>query len=350
VLWQSQPKTSRSEIQDLFLAGENELGGLLTNLYSKKNVRVSPFNLPSWVTFLQDSFVLWVLLAALWGYWVPDIAAEGKPWIPEALGAVMLGMGLTLTHQDVLNLRGAGKLLFLGVGLQYFIMPVGAWLIATMLGLPKLWAVGVILVGACPGGTASNVVAYLARGEVALSVGMTTVSTLLSPILTPAWIWMLASTWIAIDPLPLFWMVTKIVLMPVIVGILIRRSWNPNPWFLEGLLPIMSMLIIAWIVGVIVGLNQEQLPMASLVVLAVVAHNALGLSLGYWASRRRGVTSRQRRTVAIEVGMQNSGLAVALAVAHFGPMAAVPGAIFSVWHNVTGPLLASIWRRRCRDS
>ncbi|MEC4674205.1 MAG: bile acid:sodium symporter family protein, partial [Nitrospirota bacterium] len=124
------------------------------------------------------------------------------------------------------------------------------------------------------------------------------------------------------------------------------RAWAPSSWFLEGLLPIMSMLIIAWIVGVIVGLNQEQLHVASMVVLAVVAHNALGLSLGFWASRWRGVTFRQGRTVAIEVGMQNSGLAVALAVAHFGPMAAVPGAIFSVWHNVTGPLLATIWRRQ----
>lgn len=290
--------------------------------------------------------MFWVMLAALWGYWAPESASVGKAWIPEALAAVMLGMGLTLTHQDVFNLRGAGKILLLGVGLQYFIMPIGAWVIATMLGLPKLIAVGVILVGACPGGTASNVVAYLARGDVALSVGMTTVSTVLSPILTPMWVWLLASTWIAIDPLPLFWMVTKIVLLPVITGFFIRRAWSPKWWILEGFLPIASMLIIAWIVGVIVGLNHEQLQVVGLVVFAVILHNALGLSLGFWGSRWSGVAIKQRRTVAIEVGMQNSGLAVALAVAHFGPMAAVPGAIFSVWHNVTGPLLASIWRRK----
>ena len=318
----------------------------LTSLNFLKHWKTSQSGLPPWAAALQDGFVLWVLLGAVWGYFAPDVAAAGKSWIPEALAIVMLGMGLTLTDHDLMNLQGAGKILVLGVGLQYLIMPMGAWVTATALELPKFLAVGVILVGACPGGTASNVVAYLGRGDVALSVGMTTVSTLLSPILTPMWIWVLASTWVSIDPLPLFWMTAKIVLIPVIVGILIRRAWTPNSWFLEGFLPIISMLVIAWIVGVIIGLNHEELQTAGLVVIAVVAHNALGLVLGFWGSRWSGVTISQRRTVAIEVGMQNSGLAVALAVVYFGPMAAVPGAIFSVWHNVTGPLLATVWRRQ----
>ncbi len=306
----------------------------------------STSGLPPWVKYIQDGFVVWVLLGAAWGWFAPDMAASGKTWIPEALAAVMLGMGLTLTHHDVLNLRHSGRMLMVGVALQYLVMPLGAWVIAMALGLPKLLAVGVILVGACPGGTASNVVAFLARGDVALSVGMTTVSTLLSPILTPVWIWVLASTWISIDPLALLWTVTKIVLLPVVLGIVIRRVWSPSAWFFEGVLPIVSMVIIAWIVGVIVGLNHDHLNVAGVVVLAVIAHNALGLGIGYWGSRFKNATSHQRRTVAIEVGMQNSGLAVALAIAHFGPMAAVPGAIFSIWHNVTGPLLASVWRRR----
>lgn len=301
--------------------------------------------IPSWVRLVQDGFVLWVLFGAAWGWLSPDSAALGKAWIPEALATVMLGMGLTLTHHDVLNLRHSGRMLMLGVTLQYLIMPLSAWMIALGLGLPKLVAVGVILVGACPGGTASNVVAYLARGDVALSVGMTTVSTLLSPILTPLWIWVLASTWLSIDPLPLLWTVTKIVLFPVVVGIGLRRFWKPSRWFFEGVLPLVSMIVIAWIVGVIVGLNHDQLNAVGIVLVAVIAHNALGLGLGYWGSAFKTATARQRRTVAIEVGMQNSGLAVALAVAHFGPIAAVPGAIFSIWHNVTGPLLASLWRR-----
>ncbi len=305
-------------------------------------------SIPSWLRLVQDGFLVWVVLGAAWGWFLPELSASGKSWIPEALAAVMLGMGLTLTHRDVLALRHGGRTLLLGVALQYVVMPLGAWAIATALGLPKLLALGVILVGACPGGTASNVVAYLARGDVALSVGMTTVSTLLSPLLTPLWIWLLASAWLAIDPLTLFWTVTKIVLLPVVVGVLLRRVWQPSPWFFEGLLPLVSMVIIAWIVGVIVGLNHGQRHVAGIVVLAVIVHNALGLTLGYWGPRLRKVSLRHCRTVALEVGMQNSGLAVALAVAHFGPVAAVPGAIFSIWHNVTGPLLASIWRRTRR--
>ena len=302
---------------------------------------VPPSGIPSWLRLMQDGFLVWVVLGAAWGWFMPGAAASGKIWIPEALAAVMLGMGLTLTYQDVRTLRHGGRTLLLGVALQYVVMPLGAWGIAMVLGLPKLLALGVILVGACPGGTASNVVAYLARGDVALSVGMTTVSTLLSPLLTPLWIWILASTWLAVDPLPLLWTVTKIVLLPVVLGLVIRRFWQPSPWFFEGMLPLVSMFIIAWIVGVIVGLNHGQLTMAGMVVLAVIVHNTLGLTLGYWGARLRKVSPRHCRTVALEVGMQNSGLAVA----HFGPMAAVPGAIFSIWHNVTGPLLASIWRR-----
>jgi len=304
---------------------------------------------PFWLKLLQDGFLVWVLLGAAWGWFMPGPAASGKIWIPEALAAVMLAMGLTLTHRDVLTLRQGGRMLLLGVALQYVVMPLGAWGIATILGLPKLLALGVILVGACPGGTASNVVAYLARGDVALSVGMTTVSTLLSPLLTPLWIWLLASTWLAIDPLPLLWTVAKIVLLPVAAGMFLRRVWQPSSWFFEGILPLASMFMIAWIVGVIVGLNHDQLHVAGLIVLAVVLHNALGLTLGYWGPRLGNVSPRLCRTVALEVGMQNSGLAVALALAHFGPAAAVPGAVFSIWHNVTGPLLATIWRRARPD-
>ena len=135
--------------------------------------------IPHWVKILQDLFVLWVLVGAAWGWFMPEAAMLGKIWIPEALAAVMLGMGLTLTYQNVLGLRRFGSVLILGVTLQYLIMPLGAWLIAMLLDLPKLLALGLILVGTCPGGTASNVVTYLARGDLALSVGMTILSTLL---------------------------------------------------------------------------------------------------------------------------------------------------------------------------
>ncbi len=305
-----------------------------------------PRALPSWLRFAQDGFLLWVLLGAWWGYEMPQAAAAGKAWIPQALAAIMLGMGLTLTGRDLTNLRTAGRPLILGVVLQYLIMPISAWVLVVSLGLPKLFALGLILVGACPGGTASNVITFLARGDVALSVGMTTLSTLLSPLLTPLLVWLLAATWLAIDPLPLFWTITKIVLIPVVVGVTVRWFWTPGAWLLEGALPIFSMAVIAWIVGVIVALTRDELALAGVLLLAVILHNTAGLVLGYLGSRQAKLPEKRRRSVSIEVGMQNSGLAVALAVGHFEPAVAVPGAVFSVWHNVTGPLLAAIWRRR----
>lgn len=301
---------------------------------------------PSWLRLIQDGFLVWVVLGALWGYVAPETAAPGKAWISQALAAIMLGMGLTLTGEDLNNLRSAGKPLIIGVVLQYFVMPISGWLIAVALGLPKTLALGVILVGACPGGTASNVVAFLARGDVALSVAMTTASTLLSPVMTPLWVWLLGSAWVTIHPVPLFWTVTQIVLVPVILGAFMRRFWTPSPWILEGVLPVFSIAVIAWIVGVIVALEHDRIGSAGVVFIAVIAHNAVGLTCGYLGARQANVSVSRRRTISIEVGMQNSGLAVALAVAHFGAAAAVPGALFSVWHNVTGPLLAAIWRRR----
>jgi BASS family bile acid:Na+ symporter len=305
----------------------------------------TPSPLPAWVRWAQDGFVLWVMLGAAWGYAAPEAAGAGRDWIPEALAVVMLGMGLTLRPEDLRGLRRAGKGVAVGVGLQYLVMPLSALLMAEILGLAPELAVGLVLVGAAPGGTASNVVAYLARGDVALSVAMTTASTLLSPLLTPLWAGVLASAWLPVDPLPLMVTVAEVVLLPVAVGIAVRRFWTPGPWFLQGVLPLVSMGAIAWIVGVITGLNHDRLAVAPTVLVAVVGLNGLGLGLGYWGARRMGLPLAARRTVSLEVGMQNSGLAVALAVAHFGPLAAVPGALFSIWHNLSGPALASVWRR-----
>jgi len=299
------------------------------------------------VKLLQDGFVIWVLLSAWWGYSFPETAAAGKAWIPEMLATVMLGMGLTLKPADLAALKTAGRPVLIGVCLQFLVMPLAAWLLVLAFSLPRELAVGLILVGAAPGGTASNVVTYLAHGDVALSIAMTTASTLLAPLFTPLWIWLLASAWLPIEPLPLFFTVIKIVLAPVLIGVAIRTFWTPGKPILQGVLPLFSMLIIAWIVGVITGLDHVQLATAGASILAVVILlNAAGLCLGYLGAKHAGQDIRRRRTVAIEVGMQNSGLAVALAITHFGALAALPGAIFSIWHNVSGPLLASIWRRQ----
>jgi len=299
-----------------------------------------------WIQWAQDGFILWVLLGAVWGYSFPETAATGREWIPELLALIMLGMGLTLTRQQLLTLKSAGRPVMIGVCLQFLVMPLGAWLLVTLLDLPREIAIGVILVGAAPGGTASNVVTFLARGDVALSIAMTSVSTLLSPVMTPLWVWLLASSWLPVDPLALFYTVAKIVLLPVLLGIVLRIYWRPKEWFMDGLLPLGSMLVIAWIVGVITGLNHDSLGhTAGLTLIAIVTLNALGLSTGFLGGRYAGLSEKQARTVAIEVGMQNSGLAVALAISHFTPQTAIAGALFSIWHNITGPLLASLWRR-----
>lgn len=299
-----------------------------------------------WLSLLQAGFVFWVICAAALGWFFPAQAGSGAGWIREALMLIMLGMGLTLRVEDVRALRHAGRPLLLGVSLQYLVMPLAAWLLTWLLDLPPMIALGVILVGSCPGGTASNVVAWLARGDVALSVAMTTASTLIAPVMTPLWVWLIASSWLAVDGLALFVSVVQVVILPVLVGLLIRRFWQPQAWVLDGLLPMVAMLTIAWIVGVIVGLNVERLTeIAFALVASVILLNLAGLHIGYWLARLTGQAKRVGRTVAIEVGMQNSGLAVVLAMAHFSPEAALAGAAFSVWHNVSGALLAAFWRR-----
>lgn len=293
----------------------------------------------------QDLFFVWVLIGAISGYLFPKITASGSGNISIALGVVMLGMGLTITLEQIKSLRHAGKALILGVFLQFTIMPLLGWFAATVLQLPPMLALGVILVGASPGGTASEVITFLARGDVSLSVALTTASTLISPIMTPAWIWLLSSNWVEIQPLSLIMTTVQFVLLPVLIGIVIRYFWTPSKLLMEGILPLVSMFAIVWIIATVVGLNHERLLIVPIVIIAVIFHNVFGLILGYMGAAITGQPKPICRTISIEVGMQNSGLAVALAIAHFDPVAAIPGAIFSVCHNLTGSLIAAIWRK-----
>jgi BASS family bile acid:Na+ symporter len=295
---------------------------------------------------LQDGFFIWVLLGSLGGYFQPEVASQGRPLIAWMIGAIMLGMGLTLSRQDLARIPRSGRAVGIGVLAQFLVMPLVAWALATGFGLPPELAIGVILVGAAPGGTASNVIAFLAKGDVALSVSMTVVSTLLCVVLTPLWVWLLGSTWIAVDFQQLLVTIAKIVVGPVVMGVALRSVWTPRPWILGGLLPLGSMFIIALVVGIIVANNRAQLQASGPVLAVVVLHCTLGFVLGMAGTRKLVPSQRQRTTIGIEVGMQNSGMAVALALAHFGPLAAVPGAIFSVWQNVFGAAFAAYRRRR----
>lgn len=268
--------------------------------------------------------------------------------ITPMLGVVMFGMGLTLSPSDFRPVLQRPKDILIGEIAQFLIMPSLAWLICKILSLPEELSLGVILVGCCPGGTASNVICYLAKGDVALSVAMTGVSTLLAPILTPALVWLLAGESVEVNIVSMFLSIVQVVILPIVLGLAANHYFKRTTRRIIPLLPMISTLSIAFIIGIIVAHNSSSILACSLIVaIAVILHNVLGLVLGYGLSALTGSEPSRRSAIAIEVGMQNSGLATSLATTHFAmfPMAAVPGAMFSVWHNFSGSIAAQIFRR-----
>ena len=290
--------------------------------------------------------LLVVALAAL-AYAKPAPFAVAGPAIVPLLMVVMLGMGLTLTAADFTAIARAPRLVALGVALHYTVMPAAAWLVIRLLGLDADTAVGVVLVGATSAGTASNVISYLARGNVALSVTMTACSTLLAVVMLPAIAWLLIGQRVAVPAGELMVAVAQVAVGPVLCGMGLRRLLGARVARLEPAFPLVSALAIAVVIAVIVGLNAARLAAAAPAVMAaVVLHNSIGLAAGYGLARLARADEASARTIAIEVGMQNSGLAVALALKLFTPAAALPGALFSVWHNLSGSALAAFWSRR----
>ena len=268
--------------------------------------------------------------------------------ITPMLGVVMFGMGLTLKPSDFKPVLMRPKDIIIGELAQFIVMPLVAWLLCKTLHLPAELALGVILVGCCPGGTASNVICYLAKGDVALSVAMTGVSTLLAPIVTPALVYMLADKEVNVDMLGMFISIVQVVIIPIILGFAVNKYLNRLTEKITPLLPLVSTLAVTAIIGIIVSHNSAKILSCSLIVgVVVILHNVLGLVLGYLAGKLLGLPQNKRTAISIEVGMQNSGLATSLAATHFAmfPLAAVPGAIFSAWHNFSGSIAASIFRR-----
>lgn len=299
--------------------------------------------------FAGRYFALIVLAGAVVAFFVPALAFI-TGYINILLGIVMFGMGLTLSVEDFRRVFSRPKDIAVGVGAQFTVMPLVAFALAVGLNLPPELAVGVILLGCCPGGTASNVITYLAKGDVALSVSLTSVSTVLAPLLTPLLMLLLAGRWLPIDAGALFISIVQVVLVPVILGVLANTLFGGVVRRVRPALPLVSVsFIVIIVVGVVAASAENILTVGPLVLLLVVIHNTFGLALGYLLARISGVGLSQRRAVSIEVGMQNSGLAAALATTYFGGVAALPGAIFSVWHNISGPLLATYWSRRPVD-
>lgn len=239
------------------------------------------------------------------------------------------------------------KEVIIGAVAQYTIMPVVAWVLCKVMNLPADLALGVILVGCCPGGTASNVITYIAGGDVALSVGMTIVSTLAAPVMTPFLVYILAGAWVEVSFWAMVLSVVKVILVPVLLGILLRTLAGDHVDKVSDVMPLISVVAIVMIIGGIVAINAEKILSCGVLVLGVVAiHNFCGMMLGLLAAKIFHVEYTRATAIAIEVGMQNSGLAVSLAAANFAanPLATLPGAIFSVWHNIAGSIFAGIRR------
>lgn len=296
--------------------------------------------------FVQKTFALWVVVFAFIALCFPTAFVWMKAYIPWVLGIIMLGMGMTMTVDDFKGVLQSPKAVFVGVVAQFLIMPSLAYVLCQVFQLPAEIAVGVLLVGCCPGGTASNVIAYMAKANTALSVACTSVSTFLAPILTPAIFYILASQWIPIDAGSMFIDILKVVIFPIILGVLLRSLFKQKTEQYIQVMPLISVIAIVVIVAAIIAASKESILQSGLLILGVVIlHNGLGFLLGYWASRLFNLSYPDCKAVAIEVGMQNSGLGVTLAAIHFAasPVTAVPSAIFSLWHNISGPALATYW-------
>ncbi len=285
--------------------------------------------------------------AGIVAYFAPDVFSPYAWAIVPLLVVIMFAMGLTLTVDDFHRVFRQPAAVGLGVLMQYTIMPVAAFVVGYALSLEPELLAGIVLLGGCPGGTASNVICYLARANVALSVTLTLTSTLVAVVATPLLTWALLNRHVPVDIVGMLGSMVQIVLIPVMLGVAINHALGKRLDAIKPALPALAIAAILIAIAIIVALNQPQLASAALlVVAAVVLHNLLGFIGGYFIPRWLGFDQLTCRTLSIEVGMQNSGLSVALALKHFAPAAALPGAIFSIWHNIAGAVLAGFWASR----
>lgn len=290
-----------------------------------------------------------VLVAAVCSFLFPSVTGHVKTsWVTPLLGCVMFGMGLTLDFKEFAVVFQHPRNVINGFFAQFIIMPALAFLLIKIFNLPPELAIGVILVGCCPGGTSSNVITYLCKGDVALSVGMTGVSTLFAPLITPLLVKLLAGSYIPVDFWGMFLSIIEVIIVPIALGLIVKKFLPSVTKAVTPYLPAFSTIVITLIVMAVVSANAASLHTCGLtVILVVVLHNVLGYAIGYLVGHALHLHSRQCTALSIEVGMQNSGLACSLASTHFAAMAmaTVPGAVFSVWHNISGAIIARIYSK-----
>lgn len=296
---------------------------------------------------LNKYFSVLVILAAAIGFFKPKAFLWVVPNVSLLLGIIMFGMGMTLKKEDFKEVFTRPKDVLIGVVAHYFIMPCLAYLLCLLFNLPKELAVGAILVGCCPSGTASNVMCYIAKGDLALSVCVGAVSTVLAPIFMPFLILLLAGKWVSIPVIKLLIEIAKIVILPILLGVIANSVFGEKAKKATKALPLVSTISIVLIVGGVVGANSKKLlATAAIAIGVVILHNLFGFLFGYLAGKTLGMNEAKSRAIALEVGMQNSALGVTLAMSFFSPAAAIPAAIFSVWHNISGSTLATFWSNR----
>lgn len=287
-----------------------------------------------------------VLVIAATALFAPNTLSWIKTsWVNTLLCIVMFGMGLTVKASDFKIVFSRPKDVIIGCLAQFTIMPLLAWLLTIVFKLDVELAIGVVLVGTCPGGTSSNVMTYLAKGDVALSVGMTSVSTVLAPILTPALTYLIVGQRVDVNVASMFLSVVKIVIIPIALGMIVQKILGEKVEKATKVLPLVSVIAIVMIVAAVVAANSAKILTSGMIIIAVVIlHNVLGYLIGYGIGKLLKLDVAKCKAVSIEVGMQNSGLATSLATTHFAqyPLATIPGAVFSVWHNISGSIAANI--------
>ncbi len=286
-----------------------------------------------------------ILIFCLLGLHFRETFVALKSFVVPLLALVMLSMGLTMNFDNLLEtLRKPFRVAY-GAFLQFTIMPLLGYGLAYLMRMEEELTVGTVLVGSAPGGTASNVITYLSKGDLAYSVSMTALSTLLSPIMTPFLTYLLVGKKVDVPFLDMFKDLILVVVLPVLFGILLK-GFMPSLKLIEKLLPYLAVGAIGMIIATVLALNYERLEGVSLkVFLVVLLHNLLGFLLGYIFGRLAGLDKTMAKTLSIEVGIQNSGLAVVLALKYFSPLSALPGALFSLLQNINGIILSIIYRR-----
>ncbi len=299
--------------------------------------------------FFEKYMAIIVLVIAALSLFVPKSTLWIQTsWVNYLLMVVMFGMGLTLKLEDFKLVFTRPKDIIIGCLAQFTIMPLLAFGLGKVFGLETALLAGVVLVGTCPGGTSSNVITYLSKGDVALSVGMTSVNTLLAPFLTPAITYLLLRTSVEVNILSMFLSIVKVVIIPIALGFIINKFFGKYTQAAVKVLPMISVIAICMIVAAVVSHNAEKiLTTGAIVFVVVILHNLLGYACGFGLGKLLKMNNPKTKALSVEIGMQNSGLATSLAGSAFPDlaMATVPGAIFSVWHNISGAILANIYNR-----